>query len=126
MAMSKAEKNARARARYAEKKAAGNLAKGRTGRGAVMRFPNYGPEQFPTVKHGPRYGGEGHQLGKIGPHPGPFRKRRKSKAAALPAPAPVKRARSRVKSAPKASKRYGVLGGLIGPSKPRKSRAKKA
>lgn len=91
MALSKEEKNARARARYAAKKAAS----GNTGRGARMRFP---VERFPTVKHGVRYGGEGNQVGLIGP-PRKYKKRTKKAppaAKAGTAPPMVRRAVKRV------------------------------
>lgn len=87
MAMSKEEKNARRRAAYAAKKAeAARVNKEIAARVRVGTRPTKKSERaylYPTPKHGLRYGGEGNQLGLIGP-PRKY-KPRKPKASAPPA-----------------------------------------
>lgn len=99
MAMSKAEKNARARARYAELKAAG-APKGYTRKGAVAE---YDPYRYPTPKHGPRYGGEHKQVGLIGPARPPKKRGAKAPPAAKKGTAPpmVRKAVARIAGAVK-------------------------
>lgn len=101
MAMSKEEKNARARARYAALKAAG-APPGYKKRGARMEFP---AERFPTVKHGARYGGEGNQVGLIGP-PRKYKKGAAKPPAAKKGTAPpmVRKAVARVAGGVKTKK----------------------
>jgi hypothetical protein len=87
----------------------------------------FDPYRFPTPKHGARYGGEGNQVGMIGP-PRKYKKRKAKASApiivkAKAVPAPVKRAAKRIRH--KTRPLSAVTKPLLGLGKPRKPRAKK-
>lgn len=118
MAMSKDEKNARARERYRIRKMAAeglaNYNPATFGRKAPRRgIVVSGPLRYPTVKHGARYGGEGNQIGMIGPP-------RKYKKGAAKPPA------AKVGTAPKMVRKAVARVASPGPKKMGKRAAAKA